>query len=81
MPKKRAALARPGGYAATVNMLAAARDQVDRELLKAATGDNCPNDTDGDGDCGQPACPHCGSQRHIAEIADNGSGKEAMNET
>ena len=22
----------------------------------------CPNDTDGDGDCGKPACPHCGIQ-------------------
>lgn len=22
----------------------------------------CPNDTNGDGDCGQPACPYCGPQ-------------------
>jgi hypothetical protein len=23
----------------------------------------CPNDTDGDGNCGSPACPHCGKYR------------------
>lgn len=26
----------------------------------------CPNDTDGDGNCGGPACPYCGKYRlHI----------------
>jgi hypothetical protein len=26
----------------------------------------CPNDTDGDGDCGRPGCPHCGACRRDA---------------
>jgi hypothetical protein len=25
---------------------------------------SCPNDTDGDGNCGMPACPHCGPERY-----------------
>lgn len=27
----------------------------------------CPRDTDGDGDCGQPACPDCGRYRKMQE--------------
>jgi hypothetical protein len=27
----------------------------------------CPHDTDGDGNCGRPACPYCG-QRRIREL-------------
>ena len=29
--------------------------EVEREEVKA-----CPRDTNGDGDCGMPACPDCG---------------------
>jgi hypothetical protein len=30
----------------------------------------CPNDTNGDGDCGQPACPNCGKYRKAQDISD-----------
>jgi hypothetical protein len=30
---------------------------------KSKTG--CPNDTNGDGDCGRPLCPHCGKFREF----------------
>lgn len=26
---------------------------------------SCPDDTNGDGDCGKPACPHCGTQAAV----------------
>ncbi len=39
------------------NTLQLARDAVDN-ILK--NGKLCPNDTDGDGDCGKPLCPVCG---------------------
>lgn len=48
----------------------AAKMQAKRDTLSLAaeSADNqlkngtvCPNDTDGDGDCGRPGCPICGS--------------------
>lgn len=26
----------------------------------------CPRDTNGDGDCGRPACPHCGRRKQTS---------------
>ena len=37
------------------------------------TVSGCPNDTDGDGNCGQVACPHCGKYRKAQDIADTPS--------
>lgn len=31
--------------------------------------DPCPNDTNGDGNCGQRACPYCGEQAPVLHIA------------
>lgn len=31
--------------------------------VPVAPGDPCPYDTNGDGDCGKYACPHCGVVR------------------
>lgn len=30
----------------------------------------CPNDTNGDGDCGKPACPHCGEHGKRLDLSD-----------
>lgn len=45
-------------------VLELARDAVDNILRN---GRLCPNDTDGDGDCGRPMCPVCGRERHNAK--------------
>ena len=38
-------------------ILESARDSVDRFTLTGSF--NCPNDTDGDGNCGLKWCPYC----------------------
>lgn len=48
-------------------MLERAKDAVDNLLRN---GRLCPNDTDGDGDCGRPMCPVCGVVgRHSDQIS------------
>ncbi len=42
-----------------------ARDSVDNEMRNGRT---CPDDTDGDGDCGRPSCPVCGTMRQNAPV-------------
>ncbi len=42
----------------TRGTLELARDATDNLLKNGAL---CPNDTDGDGDCGRPLCPVCGT--------------------
>jgi len=39
-----------------------ARDSVDNQLRN---GRACPNDTDGDGDCGRVLCPVCGQRSDV----------------
>lgn len=36
----------------------------------------CPNDTDGDGNCGQPACPYCGPKIAIMAQVQRQTGKK-----
>lgn len=36
-------------------------------MLKQTAGPVCPRDTNGDGDCGQPACPVCGP-KHLRPV-------------
>ena len=38
-------------------------------LLK--NGKTCPNDTDGDGDCGKRYCPICGKQPNVRKETNN----------
>lgn len=42
-----------------------ARDAVDNLLRNSVA---CPNDTDGDGDCGRPGCPVCGTAAFQLEM-------------
>ena len=49
-----------GEHSVRRGILELARDAVDNQLRN---GRMCPNDTDGDGDCGRPGCPVCGTMR------------------
>lgn len=50
-------------------------ESVDNQLKN---GRVCPNDTNGDGDCGRPACPVCGvgvpvvQKRRVALVDERG---------
>ena len=57
------------GSTAGRGILELARDSVDNELRNGRT---CPNDTDGDGDCGCPMCPVCGTRRQNIELRRGG---------
>lgn len=55
---------RPTDEPCGTEMLEKARDAVDNFTKN---GQLCPRDTDGDGDCGQPFCPVCGTGRQTTE--------------
>jgi hypothetical protein len=50
-------------------------DNIDYESIQKDAefshgGPPCLQDTNGDGDCGQPACPNCGKYRKAQDISD-----------